>query len=118
MHHFHVQSLQYLAVRLAIPDRRCTADLLTVSFPAESQLKKGEKATIFNVSPSVWDTEPVGHGNCTSVLVGTNFLTNESAPIPTMWLLGAAFFAGHYIDFDIASSTVSYANLKNPATGM
>lgn len=95
----------------------CTANSRTVSFPAESQLKKGEKATIFNVSPDVWDTEKVGHGNCTSVLAGTNFLTNHSAPIPTMWLLGQAFFAGHYIDFDITNTTVSYANLKDPATG-
>ncbi|KAF2484716.1 aspartic peptidase domain-containing protein [Neohortaea acidophila] len=82
------------------------------SFPATSQLKKGQKGTNFNVSPDVWDVYEHKHdaGNCTSILGGINALG-------TTWLLGQSFFAGHYIDFNVQNETISYANLKDSSGG-
>ena len=93
-------------------------ELLTfraVSFPAQAELKKGEKAKIFNVSPAVWDVYNNGHNNCTSILGGTNALTDKKENL-TAWLLGQSFFAGHYIDFDVTGQTIGFADLKDPST--
>lgn len=87
----------------------------TVSFPAQSQLKPGQKAKNFNVSPLVWDVyrHKSQSNNCTSILGGTNALTNPATG-GKAWLLGQSFFAGKYIDFDNAANTISYADLEDP----
>jgi hypothetical protein len=89
---------------------------LQVSFPAQSQLREGETATIFNVSPDVWGVFNNTATNCTSILGGTNGITvgNTSA-----WLLGQSFFAGHYVDFHMEGNdnVITFANLANPSDG-
>ena len=62
-----------------------------VSFPAEADLKPGQKSRNFNVSPKVWDVYDHGDNNCTSILGGTNALGSGAH---AAWLLGQPFFAG------------------------
>jgi hypothetical protein len=90
--------------------------ICAVSFPAQSQLKEGETATVFNVSPDVWGVFNNTATNCTSILGGTNGIDVGDTPA---WLLGQSFFSGHYIDFnmDSGSEVISFANLANPADG-
>lgn len=90
------------------------ANLPVVSFPAKSQLKSGEKAKIFNVSPAVWDVYNHGGNNCTSILGGTNALTDPKTG-QAEWLLGQSFFAGHYVDFDISADTIGFGDLVDPS---
>ncbi|KPI36780.1 uncharacterized protein AB675_11742 [Cyphellophora attinorum] len=88
------------------------------SLGSKSQLKKGEKATVFEVSKDVWGVFNNTATNCTSILGGTNGITvgNVSA-----WLLGQSFFAGHYIDFYTPhngnETMISFAKLKHPGDG-
>ena len=88
-----------------------------VAFPPKVSLKKGQRSKIFNVSPAVWDVYDHGNNNCTSILGGTNALTDPKTHA-TAWLLGQPFFAGHYIDFDITrgAETIGFGDLKDPAT--
>lgn len=70
-----------------------------VSFPAEADLKPGQRAKLFNVSPKVWDVYNHGNNNCTSILGGTSFLNPveiQNVSFPGEWLLGQPFFSGHY----------------------
>ena len=89
------------------------ADISIVSFPAKAYLKSGEKAKIFNVSPDVWDVYSHGGNNCTSILGGTNALTDPTTG-EAEWLVGQSFFAGHYVDFNVAANTVGFGDLKDP----
>ena len=83
-----------------------------VSFPAQADLKPGQKAKNFNVSPKVWDVYDHGDNNCTSILGGTNALGSGAN---AAWLLGQSFFAGHYVDFDITAKLIGYGDLKDPS---
>jgi pepsin A len=83
-----------------------------VSFPAEADLKKGQKSRIFNVSPDVWNVYDHGNNNCTAILGGTNALGSGA---DAAWLLGQSFFAGHYVDFDIKAHTIGYGDLADPS---
>lgn len=86
-----------------------------VSFPTKSALKAGEKAKIFNVSPLLWDVYDHGNNNCTSILGGTNALSDPKTGFEA-WLLGQPFFAGHYVDFVISHpNTIAFADLEDPS---
>lgn len=88
----------------------------TVSFPAQSQLKPGEKAKNFDISPAVWDVyrHRRDRTNCTSIIGGTNAYASVAG---NAWILGQPFFAGHYVDFDISEEphTVSFGDLIDPS---
>jgi len=105
-------------------DFRTLLTSVAVSFPAQSTLKKGQKATNFNVSTKkgIWDVFNNGGNNCTTPLGGTNALTyntrvNGTNSTVSYWLVGQTFFSGHYTNFDIKANTIGYGNLKNPSTG-
>jgi pepsin A len=85
-----------------------------VSFPAQSELQRSQKSKIFNVSPLLWNVYDHGNNNCTSILGGTNALTQPKSG-KTYWLLGQPFFAGHYVDFDTTAKTISFGDLKDPS---
>ena len=86
-----------------------------VSFPAKVDLKEGEEAKVFNVAKSLWDVYDHGNNNCTSILGGTNALTDAKTGA-TAWLLGQPFFAGHYVDFVISHpNTVAFGDLVDPS---
>ena len=55
-----------------------------------------------------------GNNNCTSILGGSDTLIDPRTG-DVGWLMGEPFFAGDYVDFDIAARTASFANLEDPS---
>jgi cathepsin D len=61
-------------------------------------------SSIFNVLPQVL-AQKNNNGNCTAIIHGTDEFQG-------MWLVGQAFFQGHYIDHNVDAGTMGFATLK------
>lgn len=68
-------------------------------------------STIFNIPSSVWATVNNGGNNCTSVLSGQDY-----SDVPGLWVVGAPFMQGRYLDFNLGEGTVGIAQLKASLT--
>ncbi|KAJ5757802.1 acid protease [Penicillium nucicola] len=78
----------------------------TAAAKADSKLVS-HKSSIFNIARDQWVAEDNGNNNCTAIISGTSEIT-----YPGLWVIGQPFFHGHYIDHNVADSTVGFATAR------